>query len=271
MDDTTVAIAPIGFLSMTERPPSRPRVGARAHGQPCRAARRVQIVHGMRWSMWAATMSSRASSWNSAGLRGVHRRSHRPRQGVASADMKLGCLPVDGKETPSRTSTRKTVTAASAKPLSCSAIPWESLSRAPGAPGGTWRRPSSARASPRLVEGGQRWRASRRRRAPTTAAASGRHGRGRVRQQIENPRRDWVCTDPAVVDAYRRRAVRRHGARRLRRAHRPHGRWCRRRARRKCRRDCRAVRRRRRDPVGACGRACARRPTVAPRHCAGWR
>ena len=165
--DTTVAVAPIGFLSHDGTSTIK---GLVWEPERTRGSRRVaprgviQIVHGMvehvgRYDEFARFLVEQGFVVCAADHIG-HGKS------VASAD-ELGCLPVDGKET--------LICGTGQQPLV--------LSKAGNALARFLAKTKGADYRSKLLDG---------------------MGVGAFAKQIENPRtpHDWVCTDPAVVDAY---------------------------------------------------------------------
>ena len=138
------------FCLMTERPPSKASCGSPSARGAAAVSRRAASFRSSTawWSMWAATTSSRASSWNRASWCAPPITSATARAWPAQTS--LAACPLTARRRSSRTSTscaRPSPPATPAKPLtSCSAIPWEASSRAPTwrATARTWRRPSSA-------------------------------------------------------------------------------------------------------------------------------
>lgn len=213
--DTTVAVAPIGFLSHDGTSTIK---GLVWEPERTRGSRRVaprgviQIVHGMvehvgRYDEFARFLVEQGFVVCAADHIG-HGKS------VASAD-ELGCLPVDGKETLIEDvhELRKTVTARYSRQTPYimfghsmgSFVTRAYLARhgedvAAAVICGTGQQPlvlsKAGNALARFL--------AKTKGADYRSKLLDGMGVGAFAKQIENPRtpHDWVCTDPAVVDAY---------------------------------------------------------------------
>lgn len=214
--DTEVAVAPIGFLSHDGTSTIKGLVWeqAQARGSRRRTAPRgvVQIVHGMvehvgRYDEFARFLVGRGFVVCAADHIG-HGKS------VASAD-ELGCLPPDGKEILIEDvhELRKTVTARYSRQTPYilfghsmgSFIVRAYLARygedvAAAVICGTGQQPLPlSKAGNALARFLAKTKGSAYR-----STLLDNMGVGAFAKQIENPRtpHDWICTDPAVVDAY---------------------------------------------------------------------
>ncbi len=233
--DTTVAVAPIGFLSHDGTSTIKGSCGSpSARGAAASVAPRG--VHSDRPRHGGACgplTRVRRRFLVEQGFVVLRRRSHRHGKSVASAD-ELGCLPVDGRRRSSRTSTscaRPSPPRTPPKTLYIMVRPFHGsfVTRAYLARHGEdvaaaviMRHGPTA---PRPVEGGQtRWRASsRRRRAPTTAASfwtAWAWARSQADREPAHAARLGLHRSGRRGRPTSRRAVRRHVLRRrLRHAH----------------------------------------------------